>query len=56
MSYYINYRDEFGKNKWSCVGKKKDGITVAYCKQKRSQIINMKNLGELVCVKIADVA
>jgi len=46
MSYYINYRDEFGKNKWSCVGKKKDGITVAYCKQKRSQIINMKNLGE----------
>ena len=46
LSYYINYRDEFGKNKWLMIGKTSDGINQAYCKQKRSQIINMRNLGE----------
>ena len=46
ISYYINYRDEFGKNKWLMIGKKSAGITQPYCKQKRSQIINMRNLGE----------
>lgn len=46
LSYYINYRDEFGKNKWVMIGKKSDGISQAYCKQRRSQIINIRNLGE----------
>ena len=44
--YDINYRDEFGKNKFLKVGRKSDGITIAYCKQYRSKIINMKYLGE----------
>ncbi len=42
----INYRDEFGKNKFLKVGRKSDGITLAYCKQYRSKIINKKYLGE----------
>ena len=44
--YDINYRDEFGKNKFVKVGRKSDGITIAYCKQYRSKIINLKYLGE----------
>ncbi|BAF73234.1 tyrosine-type recombinase/integrase [Sulfurovum sp. NBC37-1] len=44
--YDINFRDEFGKNKFLKVGRKSDGVTVAYCKQYRSKIINMKYLGE----------
>ncbi len=44
--YDINYRDEFGKNKFLKVGRKSDGITLAYCKQYRSSIINKKYLGE----------
>ena len=44
--YDINYRDEFGKNKFLMIGKKSDGINIAYCKQRRSKIVNMKYLGE----------
>ena len=44
--YDINYRDEFGKNKFLMIGKKSDGINIAYCKQYRSKIMNMKYLGE----------
>lgn len=46
LSYYINFRDEFGKNKWLMIGRKSGGTSLAFCKQKRSQIINMRNLGE----------
>ena len=42
----INYRDEFGKNKFIKVGRKSDGINIPYCKQYRSRIINQKLLGE----------
>ena len=42
----INYRDEDGKNRFLKVGRKSDGITLAYCKQYRSRIINKKYLGE----------
>jgi hypothetical protein len=38
LTYYMNYRDEFGKNKWSMIGKESDGISVPYCKQKRSKL------------------
>ena len=44
--YDINYRDEFGKNKFLKVGKKSDGINIAYCKRYRSKIMNMKYTGE----------
>ncbi len=44
--YDINYRDDFGKNKFLKMGKKSDGINIAYCKRYRSKIMNMKYTGE----------
>ena len=46
ITFYVTFRDEFGKQKWLKVGKKSDGISLSYCKQYRSKIINQKYLGE----------
>jgi len=46
ITFYVSFRDEFGKQKWLKVGKKSDGISLTYCKQYRSKIINQKYLGE----------
>lgn len=46
ITFYVSFRDIYGKQKWLKVGKKSDGISLTYCKQYRSKIINQKYLGE----------
>ena len=46
ITFYVSYRDIYSKQKWLKVGKKSDGISLTYCKQYRSKIINQKYLGE----------
>jgi len=45
-SYYITYKDENNKLKRIKIGDKSQGITEAYCNQKRIEIINSIKLGE----------
>ncbi len=46
LTYIITYRDISKKLKFETVGKKRDGIGLAYCKQFRSKRINEVRLGE----------
>lgn len=46
ITFYVSYRDIYSKQKWVKIGKKSDGISLTYCKQFRSKIINQKYLGE----------
>ena len=44
LTYYISYKDPFGKLIWEKIGKKSDGITPQYCKQFRSEkIVQIKH-------------
>jgi len=45
ITYYVTYKDEFGKKIFYKVGKKSDGITQDYANVKRSEFINQVNLG-----------
>ena len=46
ISYYIRFRDENNKLKRVKIGDKSQGITEAYCNQKRVEVINNIILGE----------
>ena len=46
ISYYIRFRDEHNKLKRVKIGDKSQGITEAYCNQKRVEVINTIILGE----------
>ena len=45
ITYYITYKDEFGKKVFFKIGKKSDGITEVTANLKRSEAINQINLG-----------
>ncbi len=45
-TYYIIYKDNFGKTKEVKVGKYSEGIRENYCNQKRMEILNKQRLGE----------
>jgi len=45
-SYYVRYKDEYGKLKRVHIGDSDEGIDEAYCKNKRIEILNAQNLGE----------
>ncbi len=44
--FYIRYKDEHKKDIWLAIGKYSDGIREAYCKSKRTKILNQLRLGE----------
>ncbi|PHR71324.1 MAG: integrase [Arcobacter sp.] len=46
ISYYIRYKNEYGKSVRIKVGDKSKGITEPFCKQKRDELINKLRLGE----------
>lgn len=46
VSYYIRYKNEYGKSVRIKVGDKSKGITEPFCKQKRDELINKLRLGE----------
>lgn len=46
ISYYITYKNESHKKTWLKVGKKSEGITETFCKQKRIETINQISFGE----------
>jgi len=46
ITYSISYNDNYGKLKWETVGKKSDGVNIAFCKQLRSKRIMQKMHGE----------
>lgn len=46
VSYAVNYKDRTGTLKWVVVGKKSEGINLAYCYQQRNDIINKAKFGE----------
>lgn len=46
VSYAVNYKDKMGVLKWVVVGKKSEGINIAYCFQQRNDIINKAKFGE----------
>lgn len=46
ITYYIRYKNEYGKSVRIKVGEKSKGITEPYCKQKRDELINKLRLGE----------
>lgn len=46
ISYYITYKNESNKKAWLKVGKKSEGITETFCKQKRIETINQISFGE----------
>jgi integrase len=46
ISYYIRFRDENNKLKRIKIGDKSQGITEAFCNQKRIEILNNVRLGE----------
>jgi integrase len=46
VSYYIRYKNEYGKSVRIKVGDKSKGITEPFCKQKRDVLINKLRLGE----------
>jgi len=52
LTYYISYKDQFGKLIWEKVGKKSDGITPQYSKQLRSERIIQIKHGETIKPKI----
>jgi len=45
-SYYVRYKDEYNKLKRVKIGDDSEGITEAYCRNKRIEILNAQNLGE----------
>ncbi len=45
-TYYVTYKNEFGKKVFHKVGKKSDGITEVICNLKRSEFTNQVQLGE----------
>lgn len=45
-SYYITYKNEYGKKVWVKIGKYSEGIRENYCNQKRMEILNRQRLGE----------
>ena len=46
ISYYIRFRDEYNKLKRVKIGDKSQGISEAYCNQKRVELLNKVRLGE----------
>lgn len=46
VSYYIRFRDESNKLKRVKIGDKSQGISEAYCNQKRIEVLNTVRLGE----------
>lgn len=46
ITYYIRYKNEYGKSVRIKVGEKSKGITEPYCKQKRDELLNKLRLGE----------
>lgn len=46
ISYYVRYKNEYGKSVRIKVGDKSKGITEPFCKQKRDELINKLRLGE----------
>lgn len=46
ITYSITYKNEYGKLKRFTVGKKSEGITQIFAKNKRNEFINKINLGE----------
>jgi hypothetical protein len=46
ITYYVGYTDATGKWQKVKIGKKSQGITENYANTKRSEFINMANLGE----------
>ena len=45
ITYYVTYKNEFGKKVFHKIGKKSDGITEVLAYNKRSEFINQVNLG-----------
>jgi len=45
-SYYITYKDFYGKKKWLKIGKHNEGIRENFCYNKRAEILNKIKLGE----------
>lgn len=46
ISYYITYKNKSNKKTWLKVGKKSEGVTETFCKQKRIETINQISFGE----------
>lgn len=51
VSYYIRYKNEYGKSVRIKVGDKSKGITEPFCKQKRDEILNKLRLGEDIPIR-----
>jgi integrase len=49
--FIVRYRDSSNKDKLITIGKYTAGITQAYCKQKRNEILNKERLGEDIQIK-----
>jgi site-specific recombinase XerD len=45
LSYYITYKDG-NKKRWVKIGKKSEGISIAFCHQQRNEIINKAKFGD----------
>ncbi|MDR1285405.1 MAG: site-specific integrase [Campylobacteraceae bacterium] len=46
LTYYISYKDSNNNKKWVKVGKKSEGINIAFCHQQRNEIINKAKFGD----------
>ena len=45
VTYYVTYKNEFGKKVFHKIGKKSDGITEIIANVKRNEFVNKVNLG-----------